>query len=201
MEAARKETVRQAFGEHAVRSSSRTSRPTSTNRSSWPVQMTDGWLTLRIIFGLRSQRARLATVRFRLRRPASLRACKMPMKSSRSLLGLDAGRGAGRGRHALVGGQNPARPCSSASSSRNGGARPARARSPHAAPSRLCAMPARTRPPASISGKFLMPSDTAREFQDELYIESFAHPFFWAAFTYTGFCRTTASSCPTTCKR
>ncbi len=35
--------------------------------------------------------------------------------------------------------------------------------------------------------RYLMPKDVANDLQQELYLENFAHPFYWAAFTYTGF--------------
>ncbi|RME38359.1 MAG: CHAT domain-containing protein [Deltaproteobacteria bacterium] len=34
--------------------------------------------------------------------------------------------------------------------------------------------------------RYLTPPGAAREFDLELMLEDFAHPFFWAAFTYTG---------------
>ena len=35
-------------------------------------------------------------------------------------------------------------------------------------------------------GRFLMPRDVAQGFDQEMMLEDFSHPFYWAAFTYTG---------------
>jgi hypothetical protein len=35
-------------------------------------------------------------------------------------------------------------------------------------------------------GRYLMPQEIAQDFHVEMLIESFSHPFYWAAFTYTG---------------